>query len=311
MLRYLGTRILMLVPVVLGVITISFLLMHLTPGDPARAFLGPKASAHSVALLRQKWGLDQSIWVQYLRFLGQTATFNFGTSFFYNLPIATLLANRIPVTLLLMLMGSLFGIAISLPLAMLSATSRSGFAASAVRAFNAFVQGMPTFFVGIMLIILFGLLLRIFPAGGYPTDFPGQLYALILPSLTIGLSIAPFLIRSLNASMKDVLTSEFVAFGRSKGLSARRIMTAYVLRNGSISGISILGVQVGYLAGGALVVEQIFALPGMGSMLLTAIFNRDYPVVQACTLAFAVLVVLVYLATDLVYAVLDPRVRLG
>lgn len=311
MLRYLGTRFLMLVPVVLGVITISFLLMHLTPGDPARAFLGPKASAHSVALLRQKWGLDQSIWVQYFRFLGQTLTGNLGISYFYNLPIATLLVNRLPVTLLLMLMGSLFGVAISLPLAMLSATSRNGYAANAVKAFNAFIQGMPTFFVGIMFILFFGLLLRIFPAGGYPNDFPGQIYALILPSLTIALGITPFLVRSLNASMRDVLTSEFVAFGRSKGLTARRVMTAYVLRNGSISGISILGVQVGYLAGGALVVEQIFALPGMGSMLLTGIFNRDYPVVQACTLAFAILVVLVYLATDLVYAILDPRVRLG
>lgn len=309
--RYLGTRILMLIPVILGVITISFFLMHVTPGDPARAYLGPKASAHSVALLRRKWGLDQSLWVQYLTFLKGVVTFNLGSSLFYNAPITTLLVNRLPVTLLLMFGGALFGVAISLPLAMVSATSGNGYGANAIKAFVALIQGMPTFFVGSMLIVLFGLIIRIFPAGGYPTDFPGQLWALVLPSLTIALSITPVLVRSLVASMRDVLTSEFVAFGRSKGLTPGRVMTAYVLRNGSISGISILGVQVGYLAGGALVIEQVFALPGMGSMLMTGILNRDYPVVQACTLTFAILVVLVYLATDLVYAVLDPRVRLA
>lgn len=311
MTRYLGRRILLLIPVILGVITVAFFMMHLSPGDPARVFLGPKATQHAVDLLRHKWGLDQSIGKQYLSFVGETVTGNLGDSLYFSSPVTTLLAIRMPVTLMLMLMGAVFAVIISVPLAILSASDTKGFAATVVRTFNALVQGMPTFFIGAILILVLGVRARIFPAGGYPSNFGGQLIALVLPALTIALGIVPLLVRSLNNSMKDTFGSEFVAFGRAKGLSRGRIMAAYVLRNGSVSGISILGIQVGALAGGALVVEQVFALPGMGSMLMTGILNRDYPVVQACTLAFAVLVVLVYLATDLVYAVLDPRVRLA
>jgi peptide/nickel transport system permease protein len=311
MARYLGRRILLLIPVILGVITVAFFMMHLTPGDPARVFLGPKATQSAVDLLRHKWGLDQSIGQQYLSFVGETVTGNLGDSLYFSSPVTALLAIRLPVTLMLMLMGAVFAVIISVPLAILSATDTKGFVATAVRTFNALVQGMPTFFIGAILILMLGVRARIFPAGGYSTNFGGQLIALVLPAITIALGIAPLLVRSLNNSMKDTFGSEFVAFGRAKGLSRGRIMAAYVLRNGSVSGISILGIQVGALAGGALVVEQVFALPGMGSMLMTGILNRDYPVVQACTLAFAVLVVLVYLATDLVYAVLDPRVRLA
>jgi peptide/nickel transport system permease protein len=309
--RYLERRLLLLIPVILGVITLAFFMMHLSPGDPARVFLGPKATQHAVDLLRLKWGLDQSVWQQYLNFLGQTFTGNLGDSLYFSSPILSLLAVRLPVTLMLMLMGALFAVVISLPLAVLSATSNNGVAASVVRTFNALIQGMPAFFIGSMLILLLGVKTHLFPAGGYPTDFLGQLDALVLPALTIALGIVPLLVRSLNAAMRETFTSEFVAFGLAKGLSRERILAAYVLRNSSVTGISILGIQVGALAGGALVVEQVFALPGMGSMLMTGILSRDYPVVQACTLAFAILVVLVYLATDLIYAFLDPRVRLA
>ena len=309
MARYLIRRLLLLVLVIFGVITIAFFLMHLTPGDPARTFLGEKATPQAVAALRHQWGLDQSLGSQYLRFLGQTLTGDLGDSVYYRTPIIDLFAVRFPVTLSLMFLGAVASVIISLPLALLSAT-RPGWPAQGVRLFNAVVQGMPSFFVGSMLIVLLGLRLRIFPAGGYG-DTPGtKIYALVLPAVTIGLAIAPLLIRSLRASMVEVLSSEMIAFGRAKGLAGKRLLLGYLLRNSSISGISILGIQVGGLAGGALVVEQVFALPGMGSMLMTGILNRDYPVVQACTLSFAIMVVIVYLITDLVYALLDPRVRL-
>jgi len=308
--RYLIRRLALLVIVIFGVITIAFFLMHVTPGDPARTFLGDKATPQAVADLRHKWGLDQSLGRQYLRFLGQTLTGRLGESVYFRTPIVELFAVRFPVTLSLMLLGAVASVIISLPLALLSAT-RPGIPAQAVRIFNAMIQGMPSFFVGSMLIVLLGLRLRIFPAGGYGDTPATKIYALILPAITIGLGIAPLLIRSLRASMAEVLAGEMIAFGRAKGLNSGRLLIGYLLRNSSISGISILGIQVGGLAGGALVVEQVFALPGMGSMLMTGILNRDYPVVQACTLSFAVLVVLVYLITDLVYALLDPRVRLS
>lgn len=309
MTAYVVRRLLLLVPVVLGVVTISFFLMHMTPGDPARDFLGDRASQQSVDALRHKWGLDQSLGAQYLHVLRDAATGHLGTSLYFGSPITHLLGVRLPVTLLLMLLGTVLAVLISVPLSVLSTASRRGYAATAVRAFNAVVQGMPTFFIGSMLILFLGLRTRVFPAGGYPEGFPHRLWALVLPAVTVALGIVPLLVRSLNASMVEISRSEFVAFGWAKGLDRARILLHYVVRNSSIAGISILGIQVGALAGGTLVVEQVFALPGMGSMLMTAILNRDYPVVQACTLCFAVLVVLVYLVTDLVYAVLDPRVR--
>jgi len=310
LLRYLGHRVLLLIPVVFGVITISFFLMHMSPGDPARTLLGPKASQHSVDLLRHQWGLDRGLGWQYLHFLGATVTGQLGDSFYFASPIMQLLRLRIPVTLLLMLMGAIFAVVIAVPLSVVSTTSRHSYSAAVVRGFNAVVQGMPTFFIGSMLILFLGLKAGAFPAGGYPSSgFPAQLRALILPAFTVALGMVPLLVRSLNASMTEISRSEFVAFGRAKGLDRGRVMLRYVIRNSSIAGISILGIQVAVLAGGTLVVEQVFALPGMGSLLMDAILNRDYPVVQACTLTFAILVVLIYLVTDLLYAALDPRVR--
>lgn len=307
---YLGRRLVLLLVVIFGVITIAFLLMHLTPGDPVLTFLGDKATPQAIAALRHQWGLDQSLGRQYLRFLGETVTGRLGDSVYFRTPIVQLFAVRLPVTLSLMVLGAVASVLISVPLAMLAAT-RPGVPAQLVRLFNAVVQGMPSFFVGSMLIVLLGLKVRLFPAGGYGDTPLTKLYALILPAITLGIALAPLLVRSMRASMTEVLGSEFVAFGRSKGLARKRLMISYVLRNSSISGVSILGIQVGGLAGGALVTEQVFALPGMGSMLMTGILNRDYPVVQACTLVFAILVVVVYLITDLVYALLDPRVRLS
>lgn len=307
MLRYTGRRLLLLIPVVLGVITIAFFLMHMTPGDPARNLLGPKASQQSVNLLRHQWGLDRGLGAQYLSFLGNTFTGRLGDSYYFNSPILQLLGVRLPVTLLLMLFAAVFAVVISVPLSVLSASHPS--AASAVRGFNALIQGMPTFFIGSMLILFLGLKADIFPAGGYSGNLGRHLYSLILPAITVAFVIVPLLVRSLNAAMAEISRSEFVAFGRAKGVNRGRIMLRYVIRNSSIAGVSILGIQVAVLAGGTLVVEQVFALPGMGSLLMTAILNRDYPVVQACTLTFAILVVLIYLATDLAYAALDARVR--
>lgn len=311
MLRWFARRLLLSIPVVWGVITISFILLHLTPGDPARAALGEKATAASVAALRHQWGLDKSLPAQYVSYLNQLLHGDLGTSLYYHTSITSLMAQRLPVTLVLIVMSAILAAAISIPLASRSATRPSGPSTLAIRLFNAVIQGSPTFFIGSILILFLGVRIAVFPAGGYPSSLGGRAWALVLPALTIALSIVPLLVRGLRAAMIESYGSEYVSFARSKGLPANAIRRRYVLRNAGISGVSILGIQVGALASGALVIEQVFAIPGMGSMLMTGILNRDYALVQACTLMFGLIVVVVYLATDLVYARLDPRARLS
>ncbi|TWP34976.1 ABC transporter permease [Leekyejoonella antrihumi] len=311
MLRWFARRLLLAVPVVLGVVTISFILMHLAPGDPARSALGEKADPAAVAALRHQWGLDKTLPAQYVSYLNQLLHGDLGTSLYYHTSITTLMAQRLPVTLALIVMSAVLASLISIPLASRSASRPNGATSFVIRLFNAVIQGSPTFFVGSMLILFLGVRVAIFPAGGYPSGFGARAWALVLPALTIALSIVPLLVRGLRAAMIESLGSEYVAFARSKGLPESPIRHRYVLRNAGISGVSILGIQVGALASGALVIEQVFAIPGMGSMLMTGILNRDYAVVQACTLMFGLVVVVVYLVTDLVYARLDPRARLS
>lgn len=309
--RWLIRRLLLAIPVVWGVVTISFVLMRLAPGDPAATALGEKASPAAVAALRHEWGLDQSLPAQYWSYLGQLVRVDLGESLYFHASITSLMVQRLPVTITLIVMSALIASLIAVPLASRSAANVNGPITHVVRGFNAVIQGAPTFFIGSMLILFLGVRLAVFPAGGYPEGIVGRAWALVLPALTIALSIVPLLVRGLRAAMIEALGSEYVSFARSKGLSDTAVNQRYVLRNAGISGVSILGIQVGALASGALVVEQVFAIPGMGSMLMTGILNRDYALVQACTLVFGLLVVFVYLVTDLVYARLDPRARLS
>ena len=309
--RWLARRLLLSIPVVWGVITISFVLMRLSPGDPARTALGDKATDAAVAALRKQWGLDRSLWEQYVNYLGGVLRGDLGQSLYFRSPISELMEQRLPVTLALIVFAALLAALIAVPVATLGANRRGGGVDHVTRVMNAVLQGAPTFLVGGLLLILLGVRIPIFPAGGYPESFGGRVLALVLPALTIALSIVPLLVRGLRAAMAESLSSEYVAFARSKGLPEGTVRLRYVLRNAGISGVSILGIQVGALASGALVVEQVFAIPGMGSMLMSGILNRDYLVVQGCTLIFGLVVVVVYLLTDLAYARLDPRARLA
>jgi len=309
MIRFLVKRIALLVPVVFGIITVTFILMHATPGDPALTYLGNHPTPEAVIALHHQWGLDRSLMAQYVDFIGGLFTGDLGKSLFYNETILKLISLKLPPTLILMLMGSLFGIIFALPLAIWTAVKKDKFVDHLVSVMNAVILGMPIFFIGAMGILFLSLKLQIFPVGGYGTSNLEHVWSLVLPSVTIGLGLVPLLVRSLRTSVIESLDSEYVAFARSKGLRNRAVWLKYALRNGSISGISILGIQVGYLAGGSLVIENVFGIPGMGSFLMTGILNRDFPVVQGATLTFAMLVVLVYLLTDVAYALLDPRAR--
>jgi peptide/nickel transport system permease protein len=308
--EYVVRRLLQMIPVVAGVTVLVFFMIHLVPGDPAATILGNQATPARVAAVRHAWGLDRPLYVQYWKFMGRIVHGNLGDSLFYGVSAGHLVLQRLPVTLWLIIMAAILAVAIAVPLAAIAATKADRAADHAVRAVPLIGLGFPPFWIGIVLLLIFGLHLgREFPVGGYGSGFLGHLHSMFLPALCVALGLAPILIRSLRASLLEVLESEYVTTARSKGLSEKRIMRKHALRNAIISTVSVLGVNIGYLVGGTLVIEQVFALPGIGQLMINSIFQRDFPVVQAVTLVFAVMVVLVYLLTDVAHALLDPRVR--
>jgi peptide/nickel transport system permease protein len=295
---------------VIGVTVLVFFLIHLVPGDPARTMLGVHATPKNVAVLHHQWGLDRSLPAQYELFMGRLLHGNLGESLFYRESARSLIFGRLPVTLWLIGYGTLLSILIALPLATIAATRKDAVRDQAVRAVPLVGLGFPPFWLGIMLLLVFGLHLgRLFPVGGYGNGFFGHLHSMFLPALTVALGIAPILIRSLRASLLQVLESDYITTARSKGLSERRVLVRHGLRNAVISTVAVLGVNIGFLVGGTVVVEQVFALPGIGQLMITSILQRDFPIVQGVTLVFGILVVFVYLATDVLHSLLDPRVR--
>jgi peptide/nickel transport system permease protein len=309
---YVARRVLALVPIALGVTFLTFMLIHLIPGDPALTILGNKATPAKIALLHKEWGLDKPLPVQYVKFLGRMLHGDLGTSLFYGVNAGGLVWQKLPVTLFLIAFGGLLSMIIAVPLALIAATKRDRLPDHLVRAVPLVGFGMPPFWVGIMLLLIFALHLgRAFPVGGYGHGFGGHVQAMFLPALTVALAFVPILIRSLRNALLEVLQSDYITTARSKGVGERRVLFKHALRNAIISTTAVLAVNLAYLVGGTLIIEQVFDLPGIGQLMINSIFQRDFPVVQAVTLAFAVLVVLIYLVADVVQAMLDPRVRFG
>ena len=308
---YLGRRLVQLIPVLFGLTLVTFALIHLIPGDPARTILGLKATPAAIASLHQQWGLNRSLPSQYWLYLERLAHADLGESLFYSQSTVSLIIGRLPATIWLVIYASLLATVISVPLAMLAASRQNGLRDHVVRLVPLVGLGMPSFWIGIFLLLFFALKIRLFPVGGFGTGFVGHLHAMFLPALTVALGMSPILIRSLRTSMITVLQAEFVTTGRSKGLPRMRLLVRHVLRNALIPTVTVLGINIGYLVGGTLIVENVFGLPGVGQLMINSISNRDFPVVQGVTLLFGVLVVAVNLLTDLTYATLDPRVRLG
>jgi peptide/nickel transport system permease protein len=307
---YILRRLVQAVPVVLGVTVLCFFMIHLVPGDPARTMLGVHATPKKIALLHHEWGLDRSLPAQYELFMKRLVHGNLGESLFYNVSAWSLISGRLPVTLWLIGYGTLLSILIAIPLAVLAASRKDGARDQVVRAVPLVGLGFPPFWLGIMLLLAFGLHLgRLFPVGGYGTGVTGHLHAMFLPALTVALGIAPILIRSLRASLLQVLESDYITTARSKGISETRVLLRHALRNAVVSTVSVLGVNIGFLVGGTVIIEQVFALPGIGQLMLNSILQRDFPVVQGVTLVFGIMVVFVYLATDILHSLLDPRVR--
>jgi peptide/nickel transport system permease protein len=308
--RYIVRRVLALVPIALGVTFLTFMLIHLIPGDPALTILGNKATPAKIALLHKEWGLDKSLPEQYLKFLGRVVHGDLGTSLFYGVNAGTLVWQKVGVTLFLIGFGGLLSLVFAVPLALLAATKRDSVADHAVRTVPLIGLGFPPFWVGLVLLLIFALHLgRAFPVGGYGNGLGGHIRSMFLPALTVALAFTPILIRSLRNALLEVLESDYITTARSKGLSERRVLWRHALRNAIVSTTAVLAVNLAYLVGGTLIIEQVFDLPGIGQLMINSIFQRDFTVVQAVSLAFAVLVVIIYLLADIVQAALDPRVR--
>lgn len=308
---YIIKRVLLAIPTILGVTILTFFMIHLVPGDPAKSLLGPRATPELTAQLHHEWGLDKPLLTQYGLYMGRLARGDLGNSFFYQLPAKTLIKERTGATLLLLVTATLLTVIVTIPLALLAAIRRDRAVDHVVRSVPIVTMGMPSFWVGIMLILVVSLRLGILPVGGYGENLPGHLQSIILPAITIALAISPMTIRSLRASMIDVLEADYILTAKAKGASSSRVLFRHALRNGLIPMITVLSVNIGWLVGGTVVVERVFAIPGIGGLMLDAIGNRDFAIVQAITLVLAVFVIFVYLVADVSYALIDPRVRLS
>lgn len=307
---YVLRRLVALIPVLLGISLIVFFLVRLIPGDPATTLLGTHATPTAVRALRAQLGLDKPLWSQYLSFLGRLCHGDLGFSYFYNSSVSGLIGVSLPVTLWLLVAGVLVTIVIAVPLSVLAAARRGGIADNIIRAVPVAGLGLPAFWVGIMLILVFGLKLHWLPVAGFGTNLPQHLRSMVLPGFTIALTLSPILIRSLRASMIEVLGSDFIVTAQAKGVGTGRVIYGHALRNAAVSSITVLGVNVAYLTGSTLVVERVYSLPGIGQQMINSILGRDFPTVQGITLVFAILVVVVNLLTDVTHAALDPRVKL-
>lgn len=309
LLAFTGRRLVQSIPVLLIITVIAFSVIHLVPGDPARVMLGSRATDDAIAALREQLGLNKPLVTQYLDFLINAVRLEFGQSLFHRTSIGPIVAVRAIHSLSLLVYAILISLLIAVPLALLSAVRRNRPADHLVRALTTLSFCMPSFWTALLLVLLFSIRLKLFPTSGIGGDLWGYIASLTLPAISIGLYLAPVLLRSLRASLIQTLTAEFVEAARARGLSETRVLFKHVLRNSLVSMLTILGVNVGFLISGAVVIENVFSIPGLGSLMVAAIVSRDYPVIVALTLVFGVVVVAANFLVDMSYAVFDPRIR--
>ncbi|MDX6560390.1 MAG: peptide/nickel transport system permease protein [Gaiellales bacterium] len=309
-LAYTLRRLAQVLPVAVGVTILTFLLVRLIKGDPAVAVLGARATPERIAELHHQWGLDRSLPEQYWLFVQRLAHGDLGDSVFYRVPVRDMVIERMPVTLWLLVYSTILAMLVAVPLATIAARRKDGLIDQSVRAIPIVGLGMPAFWLGIMLLLLLAAgPLKLFPAGGYGNGAVGHLKSMFLPALTVAIGTAPLLIRSLRTSLLAVLESDFIMTARAKGVPERRVLIRHALRNGLMPMITVLGINLGFLIGNTVVVEKVFALPGVGALIYDGIAQRDFAVVQGVTLVLAALVVLVNIVIDVTYSFLDPRVR--
>lgn len=287
-----------------------FYMIRLIPGDPATTMLGIQATPEAVAELRHHLGLDRPVPVQFSIFIAGLVRGDLGRSVVVRAPVLDLVRQRLPLTLFLVTYATILATLITVPLGVAAALRKDSAVDQAIRGFSVVWISTPSFWVGILMLILFGVKLGLFPVGGGGHTFGEHVYYLFLPALTMGLGVSAVLTRNLRDAILSTLTAEHVMVARAKGLPGRRVVLRHVLRNAIISTVTLLGLYIGFLVGGSVIIESVFALPGMGSQMVAAILGRDYQVVQGFTLVYAVLVSVIYLVTDITYALIDPRIAL-
>ncbi|MBX5000143.1 ABC transporter permease [Rhizobium lentis] len=308
--KFVLTRPLQFLPVIIGISVITFILVRLIPGDPARNILGTRATPDALANIRAQYGLDQPMWLQYVYFLKNLANGEMGKSILYKIDVLKLIATRIEPTLALVAASVVLSVLIAVPMAAIAARNAGRAPDHAVRIISTFGIGFPPFWLGLMLIILFSVELGVLPVSGYGATIGDKLSHLVLPSLTVALSLSTVLTRSLRAAMIEALKSDVATAARARGMPEGIVFWRHVLPNSLVPTINLLAVNIGWLIGGTVVVESVFALPGMGQLLVRAIFSRDYMVVQGVAMVFACATVLINFVADIVTVAVDPRVKL-
>jgi peptide/nickel transport system permease protein len=306
-LSYILKRILLIVPTLLVILVVTFTIVRLLPGDPASAMIGDRATDADVARINKELGLDQPLPVQFVFFVRQVATGNLGNSYAMHAPVTSVIAERLPVTLLLTGMAAFFSIIMAIPLAFISALKRNSATDITIRGASQVTLSMPSFYIGLVLLTVFAAQLHWFPVGGYGEGFGQRVYHLFLPALTLAVSITSVLIGSLRNSIIAVLDAEYVTFARAKGLSTRVILMRHVLRNSLIPMLSLFALNIGTTIGSAVITETVFAVPGIARLMVDSIFSRDYPMIQGLVIVLSVLVSLIFLITDIVQVMIDPR----
>ncbi|HXP22143.1 MAG TPA: ABC transporter permease [Streptosporangiaceae bacterium] len=301
-------RLVHLVVILFGITLVTFFLLRLIPGDPALAILGSSYTHQRATAIDISLGLNKPIWTQYALFMGRLFRGNLGYSFFYNAPATTVIVQHVPPTLFLVVYSAVLAGLIALPIGFISGLRRGGVVDQASRVFFTVSFAMPAFWLGIILLLIFSVHIPVFPISGFGSGFAGHLYYLFLPALTIALGFATVLVRSLRAATIATLQAEFIDTARMKGISRARVLRRHVFRNAVLAVVAVYGVNLAYLISGTVLVENVFSLPGLGSLLVNSVSDRDYPVVQGVALLFAVLIVAINLLTDVTQASLDPRV---
>jgi peptide/nickel transport system permease protein len=312
-LAYIARRFLLTIPAMLAMSVIVFSIIRLVPGDPVMVILGTRATPQSIATLREQLHLNDPLVVQYTNWLGDLFHGDLGIDYRTHEPIRHMILTRLPITLELASMAMLMAALIGIPLGVLAATRR-GIADGGATGLGFIGISIPDFWLGVMLILVFALELRWLPSSGYVPlreSVWGNISHLLLPALTLAINFAAVLTRTTRGAVLDVLNRPYVRTARAKGLRERAIVNGHVLKNASVPIITVMGLQFGFALGGAVIIEQVFAIPGVGRLTLNAVLERNYPVIQGAVLVVTFLFMLVNILTDALHAVLDPRVRLN
>ena len=313
-LRFLVSRLVWTIFVLVGASLVIFFILQVVPGDPARAMLGPLGTPDAIETLRRQLGLNEPLHHQYYLWITRALSGDLGQSILLSQSVASLIGERLQVTLILSGYALVFAILIAIPASIISATRRNTLADYAGRFVALVGLAMPGFWLGLMLILFFGVYLRVLPVFGYVApgeDFVQHLRHIVLPAIALGAAYSALIMEMNRSSLIEVLEQDYIRTARAGGLRERRVLMKYAMRNALIPTITVIGIQIGYLMSGALVVEAVFAIPGMGRLLVNAVLSRDYPLVQGCMLVTVLIFVIANLTVDMLYTVIDPRVRLG